>query len=69
MFIFLSIFHSHLTPVSIKTLIVSYGSSFSNWLSFTMLETEVFKCNFLNFYIAKTMLRILLKFVQLTLNK
>jgi len=41
---------------------------FLKW-AFTMLATEVLKYNFLNFYIAKTMLCILLKFVQVTLNK
>ena len=35
----------------------------------SVLETKVFKYNFLNFYITKTMLCILLKIVQLTLNK
>ena len=34
-----------------------------------MLAIEVLKYNFLNFYIATTMLCILLKFVQVTLNK
>ena len=33
------------------------------------VETEVFKYISLNFYIAKAMLRILLKFVQLTLKQ
>ena len=33
---------------------VAYGNSFSNQWAFTMLETEVFKYNFLNFYTAKT---------------
>jgi len=41
---------------------------FLKW-AFTMLATEVLKYNFLNFYIATTMLCILLKFVQVTLNK
>jgi len=52
-----------------KALNVAYSNSFSNQWAFTMLETEVFKYSFLNFYMAKIMLRILLKFVQLTLNK
>jgi len=42
--------------------------SFSNQWAFTMLESRVLKYNFLNFYIAKTIVCILLKFVQLTLN-
>ena len=53
----------------IKALNIAYGNSFSNQCAFTMLEAEVLKYNFLTFYIAKTVLCILLKFVQLTLNK
>jgi len=34
-----------------------------------MLETGVFKYSRLNFYIAKTVLHILLNFVQLQFNK
>jgi len=52
-----------------KALNVAYSNLFSNQWAFTMLETEVFKYSFLNLYMAKIMLRILLKFVQLTLNK
>jgi len=43
--------------------------AFSNQWVFAMSETEVFKYNFYNFYITKTILCILLKFVQLMLNK
>ena len=49
----------------IKALNVVYGNLFSNQRAFTMLETEIFKYNFLQFYVACTML----KFVPLTLNK
>jgi len=54
-----------------EALNVTYSNLFSNQWAFIMLETEVFnfQYNFLNFYIAKTMQCILLKFVQLTLNK
>jgi len=34
-----------------------------------MLETDIFKLNFLNFYILETRLYILLKLVQFALNK
>jgi len=37
----------------IKAVNVTYGSSFSNQWEFTMSVTEVFKYNFLNFYIGK----------------
>jgi len=46
-----------------KILTVAYGNLFSNQWTFTTFETEVFKYNFSNFYITKTMLCILLKFV------
>jgi len=54
-----------------KGLNVAYINSLSNQLAFTMLETGVFKWayNFLNVYVAKALLCILLKSVQLTLNK
>ena len=45
------------------------GNSFRNQWAFAILETEDFKYNFNNFYVAKTILCILLKFVQLMLNK
>jgi len=38
-------------------------------LAFIILESEVFKYNFLNIYIAKTMLYILLKFIQWTFTE
>ena len=53
----------------VKALNDTYGNSFSIQWAFTISETEVFKYNFLMFYITKTVLYILLKFVQLTLNK
>ena len=43
----------------IKALNVTYGNSFSNQWAFTLLRSEVFKYNFLNFYITKNMLSIL----------
>jgi len=43
----------HLTSVSHKGSNLAYGHSFSNQWAFTMLQTEVFKYNFLNFYIVK----------------
>jgi len=46
---------------------VACGNLFSDQREFTMLESEVFKYNSVNFYIAKTML--LLKFLQVTSNK
>jgi len=48
---------------------MTFSNSFSNQWVFTVLETKVFKYNFLNLYIAKPVLCILLKSVQLTLNK
>ena len=57
--------HCQLTPESYKGYKCANGNSFSNQWVFTMLETKVFKY----FYIAKTMLCISLKFVQLMTNK
>ena len=53
----------------INVLNVACGNSFSNQWAFTMLETKVFKYNFLNIYVTKTTQCILLKFVQLALNE
>jgi len=55
----------------IKAVNVAYGNTVSNRWAFPVLETK-FSGNvqlFKNFSIGKTMLRILLKFVQLTLNE
>ena len=62
--------HGHLTSMSIKAVNDENGNSISNQWAFTMLETEVFKYNFIKFCVAKkTVLCFLLKLVQLTLNK
>jgi len=53
----------------INVLNVACGNLFSNRWAFTMLETKVFKYNFLNIYVTKTTQCILLKFVQLALNE
>jgi len=56
--------------MSIKAVNDENGNSISNQWAFTMLETEVFKYNFIKFCVAKkTVLCFLLKLVQLTLNK
>jgi len=52
----------------IKALNVVYGNLFSNQRAFTMLETEIFKYNFLQFYVAENILCIMLKFVPLTIQ-
>jgi len=62
--------HSHLTPMSYKgSTCVAYGNSFSKQWAFTLLKSELFKNIFLNIYITKTVLCILLTLVQLTLDK
>jgi len=45
------------------------GNLLSNHWPFTMLEGEVFKYNFVNIYIAETVLYILLKFIQWMFSK
>jgi len=52
----------------IKPLNVVYGNLLSNQRAFTMLETEIFKYNFLQFYVAENMVCIMLKFVPLTIQ-
>jgi len=47
----------------------SYSGPLITTIGVHILATEVFKFNFLNFYIAETRLYILSKFVQFTLNK
>jgi len=48
---------------------VANGDLFSNQRVFTMLESKVFKYNYLNFHTAKTVLYILRKVIQWMLNK
>jgi len=52
----------------IKAVNVAYGNSFSNQWAFTVLENEVFKYNFYNFYTANTIPCILLKFAHINGN-
>ena len=54
----LFISRDHLTPMSHKGLNVAYGNSFRNQWSFTVLETEVFKYNFVKKIYRKTMMCI-----------
>ena len=61
--------HGHLLPFPMKAVNDDNDNSFRNQWAFAILETEDFKYNFNNFYVAKTMMCILLKFVQLMLNK